>query len=317
MAHEIENMFSVKEVPWHGLGNVVANAPTMEEVLRLAGLDWTVSQRALQTVDGVQVPKSMAIVRDSDNTVLGIAGKRYKPLQNADALAFFAPFHESGLCQFETAGSLRQGQKIWIMAALNAPELEIVKGDVVRKYLLLSNGHDGITGIRVGFTPVRVVCANTLAMAHNANDSKLVRVFHSSQTLANLDLLRDTINAANASFEATAEQYRALTKRQVNQQDLAKYVDVVFYNGKAAETDREKIARENLNNEIQRLFETGYGNDMAGVRGTVWALYNGVTQYLSYESGRSSDVRIDSLWFGDNKATNQRAFDAALDLVTA
>jgi phage/plasmid-like protein (TIGR03299 family) len=271
----------------------------------------------LTTVNGVVVPKHKAIVRDSDNTILGVAGQRYKPLQNADALNFFAPFHESGLCQFETAGSLRAGQKIWIMAALNAPELEIVRGDVVRKYLLLSNGHDGVTGIRVGFTPVRVVCANTLAMAHSDTQSKLVRVFHSSQTLANLELLRDTINAANASFEATAEQYRALTRKQVNKADLEKYVDVVFYNGKAAETDREKIARENLNNEIQRLFETGYGNDMQGVRGTVWALYNGVTQYLSYEAGRSTDVRIDSLWFGDNKAVNQKAFDAALDLVAA
>ena len=317
MAHEIENMFSVKQVPWHGLGNVVANAPTMAEVLRLAGLDWSVSMQQLVTVNGVAVPKHKAIVRDSDNTILGVAGQRYKPLQNADALNFFAPFHESGLCSFETAGSLRSGQKIWIMAALNAPELEIVKGDVVRKYLLLSNGHDGVTGIRVGFTPVRVVCANTLAMAHNDKTSKLVRVFHSSQTLANLELLRETINAANASFEATAEQYRALTTRHVNKTDLEKYVDVVFYNGKAAESDREKIARENLNNELQRLFETGYGNDMAGVRGTVWALYNGVTQYLSYEAGRSTDVRIDSLWFGDNKATNQKAFDAALELVTA
>jgi phage/plasmid-like protein (TIGR03299 family) len=317
MAHELENMFSVKETPWHNLGKVVANAPSIAEVLKMAGLDWTVSQRALVTVDGIAIPKARAIVRDSDSTVLGIAGKRYKPLQNQDALNFFAPFHESGLCKFETAGSLRSGQKIWILAALNQPEMEIVKGDVVRKYLMLSNGHDGITGVRVGFTPIRVVCANTLAMAHNAKDSKLVRVFHSGQTLANLELLRETVNAANASFEATAEQYRAMAKRHINKSDLARYVDVVFYNGAAAESDREKIARENLNNEIQKLFEVGHGNDSSDARGTVWALYNGVTQYLSYNSGRSDDVRMDSLWFGDNRAVNQKAFDAAMELVVA
>lgn len=317
MAHEIENMFSVKETPWHKLGQIIKDAPDIAEVLKLAGLDWTVSLRPLHMTmpDGTAKPVSEnAIVRDTDNSVLGFTGRRYRPLQNADALNFFKPFAESGLCSFETAGSLRAGQKIWIMAALNSTEMEIVKGDVVRKYLLLSNGHDGKMGIRVGFTPVRVVCANTLAMAHGSNESKLIRVFHSSKTLANLETLRETINAANASFEATAEQYRRLANRGVNQGDIAKYVDLVFYNGKQAESDREKVARETLNDNIQRLFEVGHGNDMTGVRGTYWALYNGVTQYLSYEQGRSDDSRLDSLWYGANKDLNRDALNVALTL---
>jgi len=316
MAHEIENMFSVKETPWHGLGQVIQNAPSISEILKLAGLDWNVSKQPLFLANGQKVG-NQAIVRDSDQTVLGYAGKRYQPLQNADALEFFKPFHDSGLCNFQTAGSLRMGQKIWILAALNQPEMEIVKGDVVRKYLMLSNGHDGITGIRVGFTPIRVVCANTLAMAHNAKDSKLIRVFHSSQTLANLDLLKDSINAANASFEATAEQYRAMANKGINQGDVAKYVDLVFYNGKAAESDREILARENLTTEINNLFVAGHGNQIQGAAGTMWGLYNGVTQYLSYNQGRTQDTRIDSLWFGDNKVVNQKAFDAAMAMVAA
>jgi phage/plasmid-like protein (TIGR03299 family) len=311
MAHEVENMFSVKETPWHGLGHIVTEAPTVEQVLTMAGLDWSVSMRPLYLGDGTEVGQK-AIMRDSDNSVLGYAGKRYKPLQNSEALDFFRVFHDSGECSFETAGSLRSGQKVWIMAALNSPEMEIVKGDTVRKYLMLSNGHDGITGIRVGFTPVRVVCANTLAMAHNNNDSKLIRIFHSKKVVENLELLKNTINAANASFEATAEQYRHLAKRQVNKGDLEKYVTKVFYNGKAAESDREKIARESLNKEIQKLFEAGHGNQLTGVEGTYWALYNGVTQYLSYESGRTQDSRMDSLWFGDNRTTNSDALKEAL-----
>jgi phage/plasmid-like protein (TIGR03299 family) len=317
MAHEVENMFSVKETPWHKLGRVITDAPSIEEVLKLAGLDWSVSLRPLDLTnpDGtIQRVTQNAIVRDSDNSVLGFTGKRYRPLQNSDALDFFRPFQESGLCNFETAGSLRQGQKIWIMASLNSGEMEIVKGDVVRKYLLLSNGHDGKMGIRVGFTPVRVVCANTLAMAHGSNESKLIRVFHSSKTLSNLETLRETINAANASFEATADQYRRLANRGVNAGDVAKYIDIVFYNGKQAESDREKIARETLNDNITRLFETGHGNDLANVRGTYWALYNGVTQYLSYEQGRTDDSRLDSLWYGANKDLNKTALDMALTL---
>lgn len=320
MAHEVENMFSVKETPWHNLGRVIMDAPSIDEVLKLAGLDWTVSLRPLHLVmpDGSlkQVTEN-AIVRDTDDSVLGYTGKRYKPFQNSDALNFFKPFAESGLCNFETAGSLRHGQKIWIMAALNSSEMEIVKGDVVRKYLLLSAGHDGKMGIRVGFTPIRVVCANTLAMAHSDKESKLIRVFHSSKTLANLETLRETINAANATFEATAEQYRKLATAHVHQGDIAKYVDLVFYNGKQAETDREKVARESLNETITKLFEVGHGNDLANVRGTYWALYNGVTQYLSYDMGRSDDTRLDSLWYGANKDLNKSALDSALEMVKA
>jgi phage/plasmid-like protein (TIGR03299 family) len=315
MAHEIENMFSVKETPWHKLGRVIKDAPSMEQVLELAGLNWSVSLRPLHMTmpDGSsKTVAENAIVRDTDNSVLGFTGKRYRPLQNSDALEFFRPFQESGLCSFETAGSLRQGQKIWIMASLNGAEMEIVKGDAVRKYLLLSNGHDGKMGIRVGFTPVRVVCANTLAMAHGSNESKLIRVFHSSKTMENLETLRETINAANASFEATAEQYRHLANRGVNAGDISKYVDLVFYNGKQAESDREKIARETLNENITRLFEAGHGNTMTNVSGTYWALYNGVTQYLSYEQGRSDDSRLDSLWYGANKDLNKTALESAL-----
>src|SRR5665213_870741 len=315
MSHLVENMFSVKETPWHKLGVVIKDAPSMDKVLELAGLNWSVSLRPLHLTMPDGTPKQVsenAIVRDSDNSVLGFTGRRYRPLQNADALEFFRPFQESGLCSFETAGSLKSGQKIWIMASLNNAEMEIVKGDVVRKYLLLSNGHDGKMGIRVGFTPVRVVCANTLPSAHNAGESKLFRVFHSSKTIENLETLRETINAANATFEATAEQYRHLATRGVNAGDVARYVDLVFYNGKQAETDREKIARETLNENINRLFEVGHGNDLANVRGTYWALYNGVTQYLSYEQGRSDDSRLDSLWYGANKDMNKTALEQAL-----
>ena len=203
------------------------------------------------------------------------------------------------------------------MARLKSSEMDIVQGDAVRKYLMFSNGHDGATSASIGFTPVRIVCANTLAMALRNQSSKIMRVMHSKRVLENLDLLRETVNAIDASFEATAEQYRILAKREINKGDLEKYVDLVFYNGKAAESDREKIARESLSNEINKLFQVGYGNDLAGVRNTYWALYNGVTQYLSYESGRTQDGRLDSLWFGQNKSKNETALEYALNLATA
>lgn len=319
MAHEVENMFSVAITPWHGLGKVITHAPNMEAVLQLAGLDWNVSLKPMfiEGMNGEELQQVdyQAITRNIDNSVLGyVTGQRYKPLQNVEALEFFRPFQESGLCTFETAGSLRGGKKIWILARLNSGEMEIANGDVVRKYLLLSNAHDGKTGIRIGFCPIRVVCANTLALAHSNDDSKLIRLFHSHKVLQNLEALRDTVNVVNQRFEATADQYRALTRKQVNRQDIEKYVTKVFYNDKQAETDREKLAREKLNNEIEQLFQVGYGNTNPAIAGSAWALYNAATQYLSYNNGRSQEVRLDSLWFGQGSNDNIAALEAAIRL---
>lgn len=325
MAHELEiingkgQMFSVTETPWHGLGTVVSNAPSIEDVLNLSGLNWSVELQPTFLADGTET-KQKAIVRDSDKSILGYVGDRYRPLQNTEALSFFEKFHTSGLVDFETAGSLRNGQRIWIMAKFKEnSEVAITKNDTVRKYLLLSNGHDGVMGIRVGFTPIRVVCANTLAAAHNEDGeaNKLISVFHTKNTMQNLEAIRDIINTTNQSFEATVEQYKAMAKKQIKKDHLARYVDIVFYNSKQAETDREKLMRENMTENITRLFEYGHGNQDQDVRGSVWALYNGVTQYLSYEAGRSSDTRLNNLWFGTAKNVNQKAFDTAMKIVVA
>lgn len=313
MAHEVENMFSVRVTPWHGLGVIINDAPSFEETLKVAGLDWSVSMRKLYLENNVEVSKR-AICRDSDNSVLGYATDDYKPLQNNEALNFFKPFHDSGEVSFETAGSLRQGQKVWFLANLKRNPMTIVKGDEVQKFLLLSNAHDGLTGIRVGFTPIRVVCANTLAMAHSNVESKLLRVFHSSKVVANLEAIRDTINTMDASFEATAEQYRKLASKSIHQSDVEKYVTQVFYNNIIAITDREKTIRKNFTNEISELMEIGQGANIPGVKGTVWGLYNATTEYLNYQDGRSQDNRLNKLWFGVNKELNKRALQVAVNM---
>lgn len=316
MSHEVESMFSVKEVPWHGLGKIVAEAPNITEAIKLAGLDWNVKMMPLQTVEGAVPVQRRAIVRETDNRVYGVVGKDYHPLQNSEAFDWFTPFLDSGECTLQTAGSLRQGEKVWVLAKLNRDPMEIAPGDVVDKYLLLSNGHNGFTAATAASTPIRVVCANTLQMAMTSKDSKIIRASHFSNVKANLEKIREIINTANGNFEATAEQYRALAKRRVSSKDVADYVKIVFFSQKDM-TERRESRLVEMTNTITELFESGRGNDMAGVRGTAWALYNGVTEYLSYEAGKSQDTRLDSLWFGSNGRKNAKAFSAAMDLVVA
>ena len=328
MAHELEivngeaQMFSVKETPWHGLGKIVQEAPTAEEAIKLAGLDWKVEEKQIYSFFGLpgveysRIESHKAILRATDRKVLGVVGKDYHPLQNDKAFEFFNPFVESGLASFETAGSLRDGKVIWVLAKLNKAPIEVGRGDAINKYLMLSNGHDGTMAVRVGFTPIRVVCANTLAMSIGSKDARLLRVMHSKQVNTNVERIRELVNAADAKFEATAEQYQELTRHDVNQKDLQKYVEIVFKYS-AVEEQRRQMAKDRMIQDITRLFETGRDNDLPGAKGTYWGLYNAVTEYLSWEKGKTSDSRLNSLWFGDAGRLNKFALDAALKSVAA
>ena len=318
MAHDLEivngkaSMFSVKEVPWHGLGTIVHDAPNAAEAIRLAGLDWTVSRRSIISTEAkvglLPIPEYRAIVRDDNEAVLAVLGKGYTPLQNKEAFDFFNPFVESGLASFETAGSLSGGRRVWVLAKLNKAPIEIGNGDEVNKFLLLSNGHDGMMAVRTGFTPVRVVCANTLAMAHGKGSSELIRVRHSAKVQVRVEQLQEIVNAADAKFEATAEQYRLLSKSDVSSEDIKKYVRVVF----DLEDERKELARERMTNDIIRLFETGRGSDLKSAKGTMWGLYNAVSEKLVWEAGKSTDARLNSLWFSQGARLNAKALEEAV-----
>src|SRR5262245_30684624 len=309
MAHMIESMFSVRQAPWHKLGGVVQDAPSAADAIRLAGLDWPVERRRLSLPDGRLVNR-WAVVRTTDGAVVGDAvGPHWTPLQNRDAFEWFDPFVVAGQARFATAGSLCGGRRVWVLAELSRAPVEVVHGDAVRKFLLLSNSHDGSLAVRVGFTPVRVVCANTLSAAHAGKDSQLIRLRHCSGLRRNLANVRETIDRVNACFEATAEQYRRLAVRGISQADLRRYVARVLEAG-----DKPGARLANIMEGITGLVEAGAGNDGARVRGTYWAAFNGVTHWLSHERGLSPDGRLNSLWFGDGARLNDRALSVALEM---
>lgn len=321
MSHEIEvvngkaSMVYFGEVPWHKLGNPLTEAECTDlEACRVkAGADWLAEKVRLMTSDTNTPVDAYAVRRCTDKKILGTVGPRYTILQNRDAFDWFKPFIESGEAVLHTAGVLREGSRIWVLAKLNREEMEIAKGDTVQKFILLSHSHDGTLAVRAGFTPIRTVCANTLAMAHSNKASKLIRCKHSKSVKLNLERIRETMNAANAEFEATAEQYRGLCRKDVNQKDLEKFVRIVF-----KKEDEEELHTRTANqfSEIYELFETGKGNTLPGVRGTLWAAYNAVTEYLAYSRGNSDDTRMDSLWYGDSSNINKLALETALTMAS-
>lgn len=318
MAHELEiinneaSMFYTGATPWHRLGQRFLQPPTTEEALEAAKLNWDVGLRPLFNEYGSRSTHQETFRVDTGD-VLGVVGPNYHPLQNTQAFNFFNPLVEDGTLSYETAGVMAGGKRVWILAKAKGDPMEIARNDIVERYVLLSNSHDGTMAIRVGYTPIRVVCANTLAMAIGATDSKLLKVRHTSNAQLALEEIRNAMVVAENAFKVTAEQYKLLTKYQVNEGDIKKYVEVVF--GLKPEEERKREAKSLT--RVLDLFTDGRGQDNPAVRGTVWALYNGVTEYLQHEAGRSDEGRLNSLWFGPNASRNKKALEAALLIAQA
>lgn len=313
MPAEVETMAFAGATPWHGLGTALEDPDLFDwpTACKKAGLDWDVELVPLVTADTAAKVTHKGVRRTSDGRMLGVVGPRFTVLQNKDAFAWFQPFLSGKEAQLHTAGSLRQGSRVWVLAKLNRDPLVIAENDTVEKYLLLSHGHDGSLAIRCGFTPIRVVCANTLAMAHGSDASKLIRIKHTKEVLENLANIRETMNLANQEFEATAEQFRLLARKSINQEDLRRYVKKVL---KVKDDEQPCTRMANTIAEIIALCESGRGNTLPSVSGTFWTAYNGVSEWLTYNRGHGTDSRLNSLWFGDSANLNRHALETALDM---
>ncbi|MFO0800521.1 MAG: DUF932 domain-containing protein [Gemmataceae bacterium] len=313
MPHEIESIAYFGATPWHNLGTPLADGDVYNwpAACEKAGLAWDVELAPLVAADTHAPVEHRAVRRSSDQKVLGVVGPRYSPLQNRDAFRWFEPFLAAREARLETAGSLRGGARVWVLAKLARDPLVIAKGDEVEKYVLLSHGHDGSLAVRCGFCPIRVVCANTLALAHGSDASKLIRVRHRGDVAGSLAAIREVMNLADAEFTATAEQYRRLARQPISPADLKKYVKRVL------NVDEDTVPSARTAGVIERvieLAETGRGNDLPSVRGTYWTAYQGLNEYVGYVRGRSQATRLDSLWFGEGACLNKLALQVALDM---
>ena len=164
MSANVESMFYVRTAPWHGLGARVEEALTSQDALHYSGLDWQVKQEPLMTGTFKSVPGYVANVRSDNDRILGIVSDSYKVVQNEEAFAFTDALIGEGV-RYETAGSLDEGRKVWLLAKL--PERYQLVGEDVDPYIVFTSSHDGSGAIRVAPTPIRVVCQNTLNLALN------------------------------------------------------------------------------------------------------------------------------------------------------
>lgn len=275
MAANVETMMYVREKPWHGLGTMVQEAPTSADALRLAGLDWRVEQKPVFTEGGILIPNYKANIRDSDESVLGIVTDRYKVVQNAEAFEFTDSLI-GGDVHYETAGSLHNGRKIWMLAQL--PDTELV-GDKTETYLCFTNTHDGSGAIRVCMTPVRVVCNNTLNIALNtAKRSWSVR--HTGDIKGKIHEARMCLDMANKYMNDLGEYADKMANTTVADERIQEILDELFPITEKS-TEREKANAKRMHDEFMVCY---FAPDIAQFRGTAWGALNAMSDMVGHNA---------------------------------
>jgi phage/plasmid-like protein (TIGR03299 family) len=311
MSHEFESGFLVKQAAWHDLGTVINEAPTVQDGIRLAGLDWKVSMENLFLADG-RIAKPRAVIRETDKRILGYGGENWTPLQNTEAFSFFNDFLDTGEVELETAGSLKQGQRIWVLARIKSVIGEVIKGDPIQRYFMLSNSHNMGVAVSVGFTDIRVVCKNTLAMAEQSMESKLLRISHTRNVEQNLQQIKGIIDFSKKGFQADLQKMEALARKGINQKDIEKFVEVIFFDPRRLESKKSQNRLGFITSKISELLEGGLGADIKGVQGNAYGLYQATTEYLTHYDGQDYNQRLERLWMGSNKVKNSKALDYLL-----
>ena len=243
MAANVETMFYTREKPWHGLGIEVKNAPTSEDALRLAGLDWKVVQQSVQTTAGIPLNGFYANVRETDGKVLGVVTDKYKVVQNADAFAFTDALLGEGVT-YETAGSLQEGKKVWLLAKL--PQKYIISGDEITPYLVFSNSHDGSGAIKVAMTPVRVVCNNTLNLALE-KARRIWSTVHTGNLNEKMQDARQTLLYAENYMAELGKAFERLNRIKVTDRQVMDYINCLF-------PEEEKLTNQQKKN-VSRIKE--------------------------------------------------------------
>ena len=249
MPANVETMFYTREVPWHGLGTRVETAPDSRKALELAGLNWKVVQQPIQTVDGPVIPGFKANIRDQDGQVLGVVTDRYKVVQNEDAFAFTDELLGEGV-SYETAGSLQNGRRIWILARL--PQRYVISGDEVAPYLVFMNAHDGTGAIKAAMTPVRVVCQNTLNLAL-ATAKRSWSINHTGDIQGKLNDARDTLLSAGQYMSELGKTVDQLRQIRLSDRKVYEYIAALFplVEG-ASDLQRKNLLR--LKEEMKRRY---------------------------------------------------------------
>jgi phage/plasmid-like protein (TIGR03299 family) len=328
---------SVKEKAWHGLGQLITDYPTSAEAILHAGLDYTVEKRPLFTVDqadfgrfkdpdaddyfdelqpGILVPDYYANVRTDTEDVLGVVGKDYSIVQNREAFAFFDNIvgGKDGIL-YETAGALGKGERIFISAKL--PDyIRVGRDDCIEKYIFLTTSHDGYGSITAAFTPMRVVCRNTLNAALR-NQTGCIKIRHTSSAPERLKQAHRLLGLTNQLANELEQVFNQWAKIRITDQQVKKLVQLVMAPSKEVLQHLQNGHSDELSTVFTNVVEsvctyalTNPTQQMHTTRGTLYGAYNAVSGYYqNVRSFKDEESKFKSIMYGTGLQRSQSAFD--------
>lgn len=277
MAANVETMFSVREKPWHGLGTVVAEALSSKEALVSAGLNWRVVQEPLFTEREEEISGYKVNVRDKDRKVLGVVSDRYKVIQNTEAFAFTDELLGAGVC-YETAGSLQDGKKVWLLARM--PHEYIISGERISPYLLFSNTHDGTGAVKVALTPIRVVCNNTLNLALRTA-KRSWSMIHTGDVREKISEARDTLLRAENYMDSLGKEIDRLQKTKMSDREVLEYINLLLPMDEGFSTQQTKNLKRLREDMQARYFDAP---DLQDVGKNAYRFINAVSDFATHAS---------------------------------
>lgn len=331
-------------VPWHKFGTMVEEAPTGRDALQIAGMGWLAEKKPLYVrTAGIgknlyaTVPGFYANVRATDGSVLGIVSEEYSVLQNHEAFEIIdEAMAAAGIeARYETAGSLYEGRKVWAMARI--PMDLKVAGEEHLPYLLLTTGHDGNTGLDIMPTSVRVVCANTFALAHSrrgqAGGARYgISMTHTGDLTEKIAQAKELVTASLTAFEVYAREAEIMRGVEVTTEQINAYIRELFpapiveaqriladLKRQRPDADRKTIDEEAIARAaaIRADRINAFRVVMAEEEPTVYGLFNTATGYADHarpRARRTGEARFARTTFGRDAAFKQQAWSTAREL---
>lgn len=311
MSHEVETMAFAHETPWHGLGTRVDSLITVDDMLEAAGLNWEVERVPIYTGDNRDeaIPEHVCIRRATDKHVYDIVSPRWKPVQNREILNFFRQWTEAGDATLETAGSLRNGKQVWALANLKNGFV-LPGGDAVKGYVLLVGSHESGKATIAKPTGVRVVCANTMAMALSSKSAGEVRINHLNEfNIEDVKLQMGLHREAITAFEKAA---KTLQKLKLDMETITDTLVPIFQPG----IDEDKLDAEEFGPTLTNIL-WAMEKAPGAVGKTGWGVFNGVTYALDHMAKtKTPDGRFYAAQLGHQAANKQKTLEALLELAS-
>ena len=319
--------FSVKQPAWHGLGTIVQEYPTSAQAIAFAGLDYKVVKapifaKGAGIFERFPVPDQFATMRTDTNAVFGVVGKDYQIVQNADAFAFFDAIVGGGDgILYETAGALGNGERIFITAKLPG-YIRVGNGDdVTEKYIFLTTSHDGSGSITAAFTPVRIVCQNTLNAALRAA-TNVVRIRYTAGAKERLEQAHKVMGVADTLSLQLEGIFNSWAKTNIEDRHVKQLIQLALCPNRETFDLLKKGATEELStvykNACDAAFDYAMEDDtqrMATTKGTLFGAYNAVTGYYqNVRNFKTGEDKLKSICLGGTaQIRGQKAFDLCRD----